>query len=157
MYAKPVLSASLTPRALRSLHGRDFRNLGSPESFCQTVLVAHFPQPQRNVRAPRVCISQSVPVLLMTENQRIPGNLQSLSLTGGAASFARPCPVGALVELCLGTPLGPLNGLAEVLPTAANCQPFRFVAMSDNDHERLCRTVLRSRHGGGPEPAPARF
>jgi hypothetical protein len=53
---------------------------------------------------------------------------------------------GAFVELAFQTQSGPVHGMAEVLSplrktTAGVLQPFRFIALEDDDHRRL-RTSL---------------
>jgi hypothetical protein len=59
-----------------------------------------------------------------------------------------PSPLGngAFVELAFQTQSGPVHGMAEVLSplrktTAGVLQPFRFIALEDDDHRRL-RTSL---------------
>lgn len=53
---------------------------------------------------------------------------------------------GSFVELAFQTQSGPVHGMAEILSplrktTAGVLQPFRFIAIEDDDHRRL-RTSL---------------
>lgn len=58
----------------------------------------------------------------------------------------RPLEAGDFVELAFPTQSGPIRGMAEILGTTRTSvngvlQPFRFVALEDDDHRRL-RTSL---------------
>ena len=58
----------------------------------------------------------------------------------------RPLEAGDFVELAFQTQSGPVRGMAEILSTTRKSvdgvlQPFRFVALEDDDHRRL-RTSL---------------
>ena len=58
----------------------------------------------------------------------------------------RPLEAGDFVELAFPTQSGPIRGMAEILGTTRKSvsgvlQPFRFVALEDDDHRRL-RTSL---------------
>ena len=123
--------------------------------------MAHFPQPQRNVRAPRVRVPEAEPVVFMAENSRIPAMLQNLSTTGGSAKLARRFSPGELAELQMQTASGPVHALVEILDTApapGAGQPFRFVALGDEDHERLWKAVAKLQRRGYSESAfGARF
>jgi hypothetical protein len=62
-----------------------------------------------------------------------------LQLSGSLAN-------GSFVELAFQTQSGPVHGMAEILSplrktTAGVLQPFRFIAIEDDDHRRL-RTSL---------------
>lgn len=118
--------------------------------------MAHFPQPQRNVRAPRVRVPEPEPVVFMADNTRIKGVLQNLSITGGMVRLARRCAPGALAELQMKTRNGPVHALVEVLDSADGPgagQPFRFVALGDDDHDRLWKTVHHLQRKGYNETA----
>ena len=123
--------------------------------------MAHFPQPQRNVRAPRVRVPEAEPVVFMAENNRVPGLLQNLSTTGGSARVSRSFAPGALAELQMQTTSGPVHALVEILESATAPgagQPFRFVALGDEDHERLWKAVAKLQRRGYSESAfGARF
>ena len=121
--------------------------------------MAHFPQPQRNVRAPRVRIPDQAQVVFVAENRQIPAVLNKLSSTGGTACLARKCPVGLLAELRLNTTSGSVQALVEILDRPdpiVKEQPFRFVAMSDEDQQLLNSTLARLRRQGFGEAVQRR-
>lgn len=120
--------------------------------------MAHFPQPHRNLRAPRVRVPQSFPVVFTADNVRINGALQKLSLTGGAARLSQKCSPGVLAEIKLKTTSGMVEGLVEILSATSDTgpsQPFRFVALGEEDHERLSNAISRLRREGNGESAAA--
>jgi hypothetical protein len=67
-------------------------------------------------------------------------------VTGGLLQLPRSLGQGDFVEVAFQTQSGPVRGMAEILSpmrktTAGVLQPFRFVALEDDDHRRL-RTSL---------------
>jgi len=67
-------------------------------------------------------------------------------VTGGLLQLPRSLGNGAFVELAFQTQSGPVHGMAEILSpmrktTDGVLQPFRFIALEDDDHRRL-RTSL---------------
>jgi hypothetical protein len=67
-------------------------------------------------------------------------------VTGGLLQLPRSLGQGDFVEVAFQTQGGPVHGMAEILtPTRKTTdgvlQPFRFVALEDDDHRRL-RTSL---------------
>ena len=110
--------------------------------------MTHFPQPHPQRRAPRVHLGGSVAALVMMEDgQRAKGKLQTISVTGGLLRIAKALRQGDFVEIAFQTQGGPVHGMAEMLiPTRATdgvLQPFRFIAMGDDDHRAL-RVVVDS-------------
>ena|SRR5882762_8925378 len=109
--------------------------------------MTHFPQPHPSRRAARVQLGDSVLAAIRLEDGRhAKAKLQSISVTGGLLQLPRPLGNGAFVELAFQTQSGPVHGMAEILSpmrkTADSVlQPFRFVALDDDDHRRL-RTSL---------------
>ncbi len=72
--------------------------------------------------------------------------LQLLSATGGLFVLAKPLEVGDFVQVTFQTSQGAVRGMAEILPptrksTFGCLQPFRFVALDDEDHARLSRAM----------------
>ncbi|HLH06000.1 MAG TPA: hypothetical protein VKW78_02050 [Terriglobales bacterium] len=108
--------------------------------------MAHFPQPHRSVRAPRVRVPNSESVNFSLEGKRVPAVLHEISTTGGLAQFTGAVRAGTLAEIHLRSKSGPISGLVELLPAidraSGKLQPFRFVAIGDEDHDRLAG-VLR--------------
>jgi hypothetical protein len=82
----------------------------------------------------------------LEERGIVRGNLHVVSSTGGRAQMSKPVKAGTLVELRIGTGDGTIRGIAELLPgnqiVSGWLQPFRFVALGDEDYEKL-RQILR--------------
>jgi hypothetical protein len=81
------------------------------------------------------------------ESGIVRGDLQVVSTTGGRAQTKKPVSPGVLVELRIGTGEGVIRGIAEILPGRTTVhgwsQPFRFVALGDEDYDSL-RKVMAS-------------
>ena len=109
--------------------------------------MTHFPQPHPLRRAARVQLGDSVLAAIRLEDgRRTKAKLQTISVTGGLLRMAQSLGQGDFVEVAFQTQAGPVHGMAEVLsPTRKTAegvlQPFRFVALEDDDHRRL-RTSL---------------
>ncbi len=105
--------------------------------------MTHFPQPHPSRRAPRVQLGGSVAAAIqLDDGQRTRAKLQSISITGGLLQVTRALQQGDFVEIGFQTKSGPVHGMAEMLlPTSKateGCmQPFRFIAMGDEDHRKL--------------------
>ena len=105
--------------------------------------MTHFPQSNVNRRSPRVQLHGSVAAAVMAEGgQRARAKLQSISITGGLLQLQRELSTGDFVEIALHTRSGAVHGMAEMLhPTrkyqSACLQPFRFIALGDDDHRKL--------------------
>jgi hypothetical protein len=109
--------------------------------------MTHFPQPHPSRRAARVQLGDSVLAAIRLEDGRhAKAKLQTISTTGGLLQLPRSLSQGDFVEVAFQTQSGPVHGMAEILsPTRTTTngvlQPFRFVALEDDDHRRL-RTSL---------------
>jgi hypothetical protein len=109
--------------------------------------MTHFPQPHPSRRAARVQLGDSVLAAIRLEDgRRAKAKLQTISATGGLLRMAHSLLQGDFVEVAFQTQAGPVHGMAEVLSpmrktTDGVLQPFRFVALEDDDHRRL-RTTL---------------
>jgi len=109
-------------------------------------LMTHFPQPHPSRRAARVQLGSVLAAIRLEDGRRTKAKLQTISVTGGLLQL--PCSLGngAFVELAFQTQSGPVHGMAEILSplrktTTGVLQPFRFIALEDDDHRRL-RTSL---------------
>jgi hypothetical protein len=113
----------------------------------QTAYMTHFPQPHPSRRSARVQLGDVVLAAIRLEDgRRAKAKLQSISITGGLLQLPRALAQGDFVEIAFQTQSGPVHGMAEILTpmrkTAQGVlQPFRFVALDDDDHRRL-RTSL---------------
>jgi hypothetical protein len=109
--------------------------------------MTHFPQPHPSRRAARVQLGDSVLAAIRLEDgRRAKAKLQTISVTGGLLRMTHSLGQGDFVEVAFQTQAGPVHGMAEVLSpmrktTDGVLQPFRFVALEDDDHRRL-RTTL---------------
>jgi hypothetical protein len=109
--------------------------------------MTHFPQPHPQRRATRVHLGGSIPALVMLEDgQRAKGKLQTISITGGLLRMAKALEQGDFVEVAFQTQSGPVRGMAEMLSPMRTAmdgalQPFRFIALGDDDHRNLRMVV----------------
>jgi hypothetical protein len=109
--------------------------------------MTHFPQPHPSRRAARVQLGDSVLAAIRLEDgRRTKANLKTISATGGLLRLAQSLAQGDFVEVAFQTQAGPVHGMAEVLTPMRKIsdgvlQPFRFVALEDDDNRRL-RTSL---------------
>jgi hypothetical protein len=109
--------------------------------------MTHFPQPHSSRRAARVQLGDSVLAAIRLEDgRRTKAKLQSISVTGGLLEMSHSLGQGDFVEVAFQTQAGLVHGMAEVLTPTRKMpegvlQPFRFVALEDDDHRRL-RTSL---------------
>ncbi len=103
------------------------------------------PQLTTPCRPPRFRLPHSThAVLRFQDGKRAQGELQVVSLTGGLLSLKKPLDRGSRVKLMFLTHSGPVLGAAEMLvPVSWDQQPFRFVALQEDDQRRL-RTAIQS-------------
>jgi len=110
--------------------------------------MTHFPQPNAQHRATRVKMEATAASALvkMEDGQRTKARIQTVSVTGGLLRMARALQEGDFVEVAFQTQSGPVHGMAEMLhPRRISAegilQPFRFIALDDNDHKTLSFAV----------------
>jgi hypothetical protein len=105
--------------------------------------MTHFPQPHPTRRATRVQLGGAVPAAIrLDDGQRTRAKLQTISSTGGLLLMGQPLSQGDFVEIVFQTRSGSVQGMAEMLTPmnrfAKGClQPFRFIALGDDDHRKL--------------------
>lgn len=106
--------------------------------------MTNLPHLHTDWRPPRVRITDSTPVVLrLPDGGRCRGKLETVSLTGGLLSVPQILNRGSRVSLMFLTRSGPVSGTAEMLnPVSPEQQPFRFVALKDDDRRRL-RTMVQ--------------
>src|SRR5580704_13680615 len=104
------------------------------------------PPSQPRLRATRVHFAEPTPAVLRLKSGRsIPGTLKVVSLTGGLLSMPHPVDTGSNGKLMILTAAGMVLGSAEMLsPLSWGLQPFRFVALADDDEDRLKTVIQRS-------------
>jgi hypothetical protein len=109
--------------------------------------MTHFPQPQADRRAPRVHVGSKIPALIKLEDgQHTKAKLQTISVTGGLLRLGKALVHGDFVEIAFQTQSGPVQGMAEMLNPMGIArdgilQPFRFIALGDDDHRTLRMVV----------------
>ena len=108
--------------------------------------MTHFPQPHPSRRAARVQLGDVLAAIRLDDGRHAKAKLQTISVTGGLLRLPRSLREGDFVEVAFQTQSGPVHGMAEILgpmqkTTDGVLQPFRFVALEDDDHRRL-RTSL---------------
>ncbi|MFZ0799854.1 MAG: hypothetical protein WCA13_20930 [Terriglobales bacterium] len=109
--------------------------------------MTHFPQANTNLRSHRVQLNGSVAAAVLAEDgQRARAKLQSISVNGGLLQLQHELSAGDFVEIAFHTRSGAIHGMAEMLyPTrklqSACLQPFRFIALGDDDHRKLRMAV----------------
>ena len=106
--------------------------------------MTYFPQLNPATPAKRLKIGGSVVVAIRPQGDRQPvrAKLHELSATGGLLILSKAIEQGAFVEVAFQTSQGKVRGMAELLSprresTSGCLQPFRFVALDDQDHSRL--------------------
>src|SRR5579859_4790720 len=114
-----------------------------PASAIVGIAMTHFPQTNSQHRATRVKMDITASALVKLEDgQRTKAKLRTVSVTGGLLHLARALEEGDFVEVAFQTQSGPVHGMAEMLhPRRISAegilQPFRFIALDDNDHKNL--------------------
>lgn len=107
--------------------------------------MAHFPQTVASTRSPRVSLQRPIPIDFRLENGLVRGDLHVVSATGGRARTSKPVVPGSVVELRMGTSEGPVRGIVEMLKARQMIhgwvQPFRFLALADEDFDRLKKVL----------------
>jgi hypothetical protein len=112
--------------------------------------MAHFPQCDPTRRAPRKQLAETIPINIVVDGRvGIHGTLQTISSTGGCALVTTEISEGALAEVVVTTKFGPVRAIAEMLKVKVSgtnkAQPFRFIALSEDDQERLKYTLQELR------------
>jgi len=109
--------------------------------------MTYFPQSNPAQRARRVRLPGSVVVEVRSKgSQPVRAKLHVLAVTGGLLVLSEALEQGEVVEVAFRTTHGAIRGMAELLParskSKSGClQPFRFVALEDEDHTRLLTTL----------------
>jgi hypothetical protein len=111
--------------------------------------MTYFPQPNPANGERRLKLGGSVVVAIRSEgSEPVRAKLHELSATGGLLLLSKAFENGDFVELAFPTSKGTVHGMAELLAarresTSGCLQPFRFIALADEDHTRL-RMALES-------------
>lgn len=133
----------------RRPHLLAFGNLPFPARTAHTATAHSMPyldQSQPRRRAERVRFEEATPVVLrFPDGRRSSGQLQVISVTGGLLSLSPPVQQGSLVKLMFLARTGSVLGSVQMLsPVAWDRQPFRFVAIHEDDQSRLHAAIQMS-------------
>jgi hypothetical protein len=107
------------------------------------------PRSAYQARPPRAHFTDVTPaVVRFLDGKRTSGRLRIVSVTGGLLALSKPLPQGSVVRLMFLTVAGSVLATAEMLrPLLTGTQPFRFVALFDDDHNRLYAAIQSSLDG----------
>jgi len=110
--------------------------------------MTHYPQCNPSHRATRVQLATTPALIKSSDGNRAKARLQVVSITGGLLQLSRAFDEGDFVELAFQTQSGNVNGMAEMLNPVRSSpgsvfQPFRFVALGDDDHKML-HTIIET-------------
>jgi hypothetical protein len=95
---------------------------------------------------------------LAEDGQRARAKLQSISINGGLLQLQQQLSTCDFVEIAFHTRSGAIHGMAEMLnPTrkfdSNYLQPFRFIALGDDDHRKLRMALDTARDRSFLDPA----
>jgi hypothetical protein len=111
--------------------------------------MTHYPQINHLHRATRIRLSTTQALIKLSDGNKAKARLQTISATGGMLYLTRALDEGDFVEVAFQTRSGNVHGMAEMLnPVKAAqgvLQPFRFVALGDDDHRALHMTIETER------------
>jgi len=110
--------------------------------------MTHYPQINALHRATRIQLTTAPAVVKLTDGHHTTGKLRVVSTTGGLLHLTRALSDGDFVEVAFQTHSGNVQGMAEMLSPVRTApgsvfQPFRFVALGDDDH-RLLYSMIES-------------
>lgn len=113
--------------------------------------MTHYPQINALHRATRIQLSTTPAMLRLSDGRPAKAKLQVVSTTGGLLQLGKALATGDFIEVAFQTQSGNVHGMAEMLKPVgrgpdAIYQPFRFVAMDDDDHRTLHSLVESSNH-----------
>lgn len=96
--------------------------------------MAFFPKPHPYQRAPRRKVFTPTQIVFVHGGRQTRGQLHVVSDTGGCAGVDSHLAPSTLVHLQVQSSAGTITAIAEMLrPVDASRQPFRFLAMDDQD------------------------
>ena len=110
--------------------------------------MAHYPQCNPLHRATRLQLPTTPALIKLGNGNHANASLQTVSITGGLLQLSRALAEGDFVELAIQSKSGDIHGMAEMLSPMRSAsgsvfQPFRFVALGDDDHQIL-NTLIES-------------
>jgi hypothetical protein len=108
--------------------------------------MAQLSQSEAHSRPPRLnLVHSTTAVLRFTSGHQVHGKLRVISVTGGLLCLSSPLNRGSAVKLMFRAETGVVLGTAEMLsPISRTLQPFRFVAIDEDDRSRLNDAIQSS-------------
>ena len=108
--------------------------------------MTHYPHINALHRAPRIQLATTQALVKQSDGNKTKARLQTVSTTGGMLHLTKPMSEGDFVEVAFQTQSGNVHGMAEMLNPVRSVrgsvlQPFRFVALGDEDHRALHMTI----------------
>lgn len=108
--------------------------------------MTHYPHINALHRAPRIQLATTQALVKQSDGNKTKGRLQTVSATGGMLHLTNALGEGDFVEVAFQTQSGNVHGMAEMLNPVRSVrgsvlQPFRFVALGDEDHRALHMTI----------------
>jgi len=112
--------------------------------------MTHYPRINALHRAPRIQLTTTPAIVKLGEGVRAQARLVVVSSTGGLLQLSKAIAGGDFVEVTFETNSGNVQGMAEMLDPVRSApggvfQPFRFVALGDDDHQVLDRMIESER------------
>ena len=103
-------------------------------------------QSEARSRSPRLnFVRRTTAVLRLPSGEQVQGTLQVISVTGGLLCLSSPLNQGSSLKLMFRAETGLVVGTAEMLiPISPTLQPFRFVAIDEDDRRRLSDAIQSS-------------
>jgi hypothetical protein len=113
--------------------------------------MTHYPQINALHRATRIQLSTTPALLKLSDGKPAKAKLRMVSATGGLLHLPKALAEGDFVEVAFQTQSGNVHGMAEMLRPVGRgqdvvAQPFRFVALGDDDHRILHSLVESADH-----------
>ena len=108
--------------------------------------MTHYPQINALHRAPRIQLTTTQALVKQSDGNKAKARLQTVSTTGGMLHLTKALDEGDFVEVAFQTQSGNVQGMAEMLNPVRSAQgsvlqPFRFIALGDDDHRALHMTI----------------
>jgi hypothetical protein len=108
--------------------------------------MTHYPQINTLHRATRIQLATTNALVKLSDGNKAKARLATVSTTGGMLHLAKALAEGDFVEVAFQTRSGNVHGMAEMLNPIRSgqgsvLQPFRFVALGDDDHRALHMTI----------------
>ncbi len=131
-------------RALRARPSVTFYHLEAWSILASSMIPLS--QSEAHSRSPRMnLVSSTTAVLRFQSGVQLRGKLQVISLTGGLLCLPSLLNQHSAVRLMFRAETGLVLGTAEMLvPISSNQQPFRFVAIDEDDRRRLNDAIQSS-------------